>query len=159
LGNNLVELFWSEIDFEFTWWRFRYLADPKIAEAAAIAAAQADLLIFAAGGDSEPPSELVEWVDRWMSLRSGESGLLVPLVHPPTMETMEQSPLRHLLEKIAEDTGLECLAPEELANRPLLPGPVERLQRRATQVTGLLSNILKNTGQPPAPPGHWGINE
>ena len=39
LSHHLVDHFWHELDFAFSWWRFRYLADPVVAETASVAAA------------------------------------------------------------------------------------------------------------------------
>ncbi len=168
LSHDLVEKFWTDIDFDFSWWRFRYLGDPTIAEQAAEAACEADILIFSAGADSQVPSELRIWLDRWLHHLGDNSPVLVPLVDPATVETLSNSPLVALLQDAAGNLGLECLLPTQLRDSFLPPQlrdsylfsePMVGLQNRARQVTQVLDDILNTLGRPPTPPPHWGINE
>lgn len=159
LGHHLALQLTGDLEFEFSWWRFRYLGDPQIADAAAEAASDADILIFSARADSEVPEELREFIDLWLHHRGDGAPVLVPLVEPATAEAIAASPLARLLQDTARNLGMECLLPDQLRESYLFSEPMFGLQNRAHQVTNVLDNILHNAGRPPAPPLHWGINE
>ncbi len=44
--DRLVQKFWRDVEFDFTWWRFDFLRDGEIAIAAANAATQSDLILL-----------------------------------------------------------------------------------------------------------------
>src|SRR5215469_18601593 len=45
LCDSLSRKFQDDLEFEFTWWGFKYLSDPEIAQQASRAAAEADLIV------------------------------------------------------------------------------------------------------------------
>jgi hypothetical protein len=157
LCHHLVRGFWAEIGFEFSWWRFRYLQDADIAQAAAEAAAEADLLLFAASGHDLVPEELRNWVELWIPRRRPQEGVILMLAadDPPP----GASAVHGFLTNVARRAGMDCLphASEDLS----FPAPegVRRIENRAMQGSRVLDDILRHWGSPPGLPTHWGINE
>jgi hypothetical protein len=74
--DTLSQTFVGDLDFDVSWWRFNYLADPLIAGAAAQAAATADLILVILGGDSIP-GEVKAWFEQSLSRRESKEGALV----------------------------------------------------------------------------------
>jgi hypothetical protein len=155
LSHHLVQRFWKEIDFSFSWWRFRYLSDPQLSEEAAEAASRCDVLVFAALADGSPASEVQEWFTLWDSRRSGQPGVLVPLLHPDDPETLSASSWMVELEELAGRTALDCLLPYRLLESPLFDPSSRRLQHRCRHVGGLLGDILRHPGHLPGTQGSW----
>src|SRR5208282_1481892 len=80
LCDSLARKFKDDLEFQFDWWRFKYLADPEIAMEAAQSAAQADLILLSAQSP-ELPVEVQKWFERWLPNRAAADGALV-LVRP-----------------------------------------------------------------------------
>jgi hypothetical protein len=74
--DTLSQTFSGDLEFDVSWWRFNYLADPLIAGAAAQAAATADLILVILGSESIP-GEVKAWFERWLSRRESMEGALV----------------------------------------------------------------------------------
>ena len=70
--------FMGDLDFEFSWWRFDYLANPEIAAQAACAALRADLILvcFAPETSGLPPG-IKGWLEAWLARRADEGALAV----------------------------------------------------------------------------------
>ena len=79
LCDALVRKFTPELDFEFTWWRFKFLSDAHIAHQAAQAALQADLILVSIHRAEDLPLEIKAWFERWLSDRHPSEGALVVL--------------------------------------------------------------------------------
>jgi hypothetical protein len=159
LSHRLVRDFWREIDFSFSWWRFKYLRDPVIASAASDAATKADIVVFSYHVANELPIEATDWLDRWTSARSRPAGIVVPLVESVPVPEIEASSALVCLQDAARRAGMECLTPGQM-RYPFSPlGSVEYIHDRANQTTRVLDDIMKNMGTLPTPPTHWGINE
>lgn len=159
LCHHLADRFWEEVDFEFSWWRFRYLEDPEIADAAGCAARAADIIVVAAPVMSEPPAQMLDWFNFWAPLRTNPNGVLLPLLAPANPEEMSLSPWISLLDELSRQTGLECLLPSQMRESAQFASPTRPLQQRAQHVSGVLNHILNTLGGPPPPPHHWGLNE
>lgn len=159
LCHHLSQGFHTEIEFAFTWWRFRYLEDPDIAQAAAQAAAQADILLFSASGHHELPEEVRSWSELWIPMRAGREGVLLVLTEDTDDSELSASPLFQSLRNLARRASMDCLP--RMTDDPWvtpLPG-IRSIQNRAAQGTRILDDILRRVPPSPAPPTHWGINE
>jgi hypothetical protein len=159
LCHQLVRSFQAEIDFAFTWWRFRYLEDPDIAQAAAQAAAQADILLFSVTNRDDPPQEVRNWTELWVPRRSPGDGVLLVLTEDPEDGGLSASPLFMFLNNVARRASMDCLPrfSDEPWSTP--PDAIQSIQNRAAQGTRILDDILRRTPPIHAPPSHWGINE
>jgi hypothetical protein len=160
LCHHLVQGFKSEIDFVFNWWRFRYLEDPDIAQAAAQAAAQADIILFSTTNRDDPPEEVRNWTELWVPLRNPGEGVLLVLTEDTESDGLSASPLFRFLRNLARRAAMDCLprAADEPWSMPS-GGGMRDIQNRAAQGTRILDDILRRTPPAPAPPSHWGINE
>jgi hypothetical protein len=159
LCHHLVQGFRSEIEFAFTWWRFRYLQDPDIAQAAAQAAATADILLFSASNCSELPAEVRDWTELWVPMRTTGEGVLLVLSEEAEGIELAASPLYRFLRNLARRASMDCLPRTSDDSWTAPPVGVREIQNRAAQGTRVLDDILRRVPPRPAPPTHWGINE
>jgi hypothetical protein len=79
LCDHLTAKFGAELEFEFTWWGFRYLSEEEIAKQAAGAALTADLILVSVPHAEDLPLEVKAWFERWLSDREPAEGALVVL--------------------------------------------------------------------------------
>jgi hypothetical protein len=159
LCHHLVREFWAEIDFKFNWWRFRYLAEAGIAEAAAQAAADSDIIIVSARVADELPREVRDWFDSWTVSRESREAALVVLTDSRTESDLNRSPSIGFIRAVAERAGVDCLFPLLHSAPYVARDPARELYDRAHHVTEVLDEILHHLGPPPPSPSHWGINE
>ena len=54
----LMNNFWTEVEFEFHWWRTDFLADASLAAAAAAKASEASLIFLCSAGMNQPSATL-----------------------------------------------------------------------------------------------------
>ena len=93
LCNALAHRFSEELDFEFTWWRFKFLSEPEIARQAARAALEADLIVVSVHHEADLPLEVKAWFERWLSDQQPTEGALVVL-HAPQEPVVPDQYLR-----------------------------------------------------------------
>jgi hypothetical protein len=159
LSHRLVQTFWAQIEFEFSWWRFRFLVNAEIAEAAAVAAGRADIIIFSVEAAHVVPSNVTRWAEAWMRRSRISSGVFVPLIELNAASTpLLPWGLSRVIE-MARSAGLDCVWPDGIALPVADPSSLaqRRMQRRADETTRVLEGILHHRYTPP--PMHWGINE
>jgi hypothetical protein len=83
-------------------WKFELLGDLHLKELAGCSAAEADMLIIAATGNTELPAHVTQWIEQWAFRERNEAGALVAL-HSLEQDALEESsPLRTSLRRIAE---------------------------------------------------------
>jgi hypothetical protein len=118
LCDSLAWKFKGDLEFQFDWWRFKYLADPEIAMEAAQRAAQADLILLAAQSP-ELPVDVQRWFEGWLPNRQTGDGALV-LVQPSPNEAAPSLPLRSYLRSTAKRAHLDyfSLSQPDLFNQP-----------------------------------------
>lgn len=144
-----------EFDFDFSWWKFDYLRDAKVAKLGAAAAAQADMIIFSAHADGELPATVTSWIESWVSKRDDRPSALVALIG--TMEDPQKglTPAHFYLRNVAQRAKMDYLPHAMVPLSDAQYGSVESILRRAETTTPFLQEILNHT----APTTHWGINE
>jgi len=64
LSDALARKFKNDVEFQFDWCRFKYLADPEIARQAAQSATQADLILLAPKSP-DLPVYVQGWLEGW----------------------------------------------------------------------------------------------
>jgi hypothetical protein len=149
--NRLVQEFWTEIEFKFSWWRFDYLRDSLLAASAARAACKADLILVSAHSNRPFPGPLVQWIESWTSRRTG-NGALMGLFWANNGQADAASPKQIYLRQIARRAGMEFL--------PTLPRHLPMLalsrpfQNGSPDSPMFVDDYLT---RPPAPEG--GIND
>ena len=80
---RLVKSFYRDLEFDFTWWKFKYLVEPEIAYQAADAAAKADLILVSVRQTQSFPLEVMAWFERWLAARKSSEGALVSVHELP----------------------------------------------------------------------------
>src|SRR5258706_8991321 len=67
--DNLQHVFIRDMEFDFTWWRLKYLGDSEIARQAAQAAIDADLILLALRSVEDSSTQVIAWFEQWSWLR------------------------------------------------------------------------------------------
>lgn len=150
--DQLVGRFWTQCNFEVSWWQFGLLQESTSARAATMKAAESKLLIIASRAEGDFPAAMKAWLESWLHQRGAREGSLVGLIGTG-VEPEEDASSKHVyLRHLARRGGLNYLTdlPQELHH--FLPDSLDAFNERATQVTGVLETIL----QSPVPPRGMG---
>lgn len=142
LCNSLSWKFKDEMEFDFDWWRFKYLSDPAMGLQAAHNAAKADLILLAPR-EQELPKYVQGWFDGWLPSRTSGEGVLV-LVEPGDKEKPDRMSLGSYLKQTARRGNLDYLTLEP---------------PRKKKAFSLAQPELRDLLYPGGQPMHWGINE
>lgn len=155
LCDRLVTDFWSQVEFDFRWWRLDFLTDASLAQAAAADARAADILVFSSAVESELSPIVLRWFEDWLANRESAEGMLVDLsgmevLHEPLVQ-QKQARLREL----ARRAGLDYFnrLPASLRGVPFASW--QEVEARANEVSTVLDDILRRL----PPPSHFGLNE
>ena len=143
----------DEVQLKFSWWRFDFLGEPKLAEQAANAASQADMLLVSAHPGRGLPLTFTQWVETWLPKRGYRESVLVALIGSER-DSADDAATRYL-RTIATRARMDYLA------RPLLLSPAvsDDSRNTPTQRTETSMPVLEDMLKRPRPPSHWGINE
>lgn len=146
--DRLVERFWSNLEFDVSWWHYPLLSDPTAGNEALQRAATADVLVFAPQSDSPMTDAMQEWAESWVRLRGQREGVLVGLPPQPEGEPELPAKAHRYLRGLAHRTGMDYLTgvPQNLSR--WMPDETDFWSKRAEQVTQVLDDILR----PPPPP-------
>ena len=155
LCDHLMKEYWTEVEFEFGWWLFAGLGDPQKALAAARAAADADMIVFATHPEGDLPEPVKAWVEAWLAARGEREGALIGLVREADGTKSSASPKHAYLREIAHQAKLDFLSEMPLMVPGTIPNDTDTAARRASQVTSVLDEILHQS----RPPSHYGLNE
>lgn len=155
LCDHLVKNFWSDVEFDFHWWRTDFLDDPRMARTAAADATTADIFIFSSSPESGLSPMFLKWFEGWSRERDAREGMLLDLTDASAQASrMVQQKQSHLRE-IAKQAHLDY------CNR--IPSPFsgtmlnsrQNIEVRAHEVSSVLDDILHRL----PPPTHFGLNE
>ena len=148
LCDSLVRKFKDDLEFQFDWWRFKYLADPGMAMEAAQKAAQADLILLAPRSP-DLPGYVEGWFEGWLPNREASAGALV-LVQPVAQGAASSLSLPAYLRLTAKRAHLDYLRLSSSGSPVELPG-----KGAGHTSTNRYLNELADDDRPM----HWGINE
>jgi hypothetical protein len=147
--DHLMRRFWSEIEFDFNWWRFSFLQDEVLSQRAASHLEDADAIIVATAAAGELPESMQRWLERALAQRGERTGMFIALSGP------EENPFRPpgqrkdtFLRGLAQQAGMDYFteAPSTLPGR--LPDSLENFSHRAEEHTTIIENILKHAPPP-----------
>ena len=153
--DRLVRNFWTEVEFDFHWWRTDFLLDPLLAQTATLDAREADVIIFSSAGEAELSAAVLHWFDQWAEQRGNREGMLLDLTHGAVPVTLRSERKQNRLRELARRARLDYVPgiPAQLRGR--LPDSWQTAEARAVQVTSVLDEILNRI----PPPSHFGLNE
>ena len=114
LCTSLTRKFARDLEFAFSWWRFKYLDEPSIAREALQAANGADMILVAVEGMGDVPAPVKAWFESCLAERKEAGGALVTIRRPA--DDRKSSWRSNSLQAVAERARLDYL--------PLaVPGP------------------------------------
>ncbi len=133
------------------WWSFDMLETASEREAAAHAAAHADMIWCATNACEVLPASVTAWAEKWSARRDETDGALVALLRCPVGYAVEQSPPRVCLCRFAQAAGLEFFAQRFACD---CDGPA-----RTPSPFALLNGWFPLPSEPERGYRHWGLNE
>jgi hypothetical protein len=145
LCDSLSQKFQDDLEFEFTWWGFKYLSDAEIAQQASRAAAEADLIVVCVHCSGLFPSEVQQWFEAWPSERQLPEGALVVVEVSGKMEDPSAT----------QNQPLKSVA--QLANLDYLTFP--SAPTTTTSTSNADSAAIENKFEERYHSSGWGINE
>jgi len=151
----LMQELWSEVEFDFHWWRADFLEHAVMAQAAAEQAADADFLIVCSNPEKGISQNLKEWFESWIEARHGRDGALLDLTQSNLTTTATMQTTETFLRAVARRAMLDYFTTAQQTVTGTLPSSYEEVQHRASQVSSVLDEILH---QPPRPPS-FGLND
>ena len=153
--DRLVQKFWADVEFDFSWWRFDFLLDSALAGDAVRLAARSELILLAAHAGRELPPPVKNWIESWLPIREQGFGVLVAMIGTEADRLRGLSPIHVYLREAAQRANMDYLP--QVIDAPLgkLDTSIETITKRAEKVTSLLDDILHR----PPTPLRWGINE
>src|SRR4051794_19309588 len=134
----LVERFWSQHEFELSWWSFAQLDESSGFKEASEKAVRTNLIVFAMSPEGQFPNTAQRWIDSWLVQRGEREGAIVGLLDPAPRTAEKYVYLRNL----AHRSGMDYLTqvPEEI-HHPI-PDSLDSYHERAHRVTNVLDAIL-----------------
>lgn len=154
LSSRLAFKFMSDVDLDFSWWKFQFLVDGVIAGLAAQSAAQADMILFSLTTMSDLPSEVKACNELWLDQRQDKHGLLVALIGKDDSIKQRPIPVHTYLADLARRAGMQFMSRWE-SQPPEGMEYLDMILRRANESSPVLDEMLSRAQQTT----HWGINE
>jgi hypothetical protein len=99
----------NEFDFECSWYGYDDLQHPRTAASAKAAAANADLILFSADVESEPPPAVKTWVESWIGTKAAQDAALAALLSGQNRRKRKSMPVWNYLSDIARRAGMSFL--------------------------------------------------
>jgi hypothetical protein len=146
--DQLVGRFWTQCNFEVSWWQFGLLAETTTARAASQKAVESRLVLVAARAEGEWSPIVKGWMEGWLYQRSAKEGSLIGLIGTGVESASDTFGKHVYLRHVARRAGLNYLTelPTELQH--FLPDSLDSFSERACQMSGVLDRILHQ----PIPP-------
>lgn len=151
----LMHKFWSEVEFDFHWWRADFLEQEALAQTAAEQAANADFLIVCSSPTHPLSPALKRWFESWIEIRHGRDGALLDLTESGLTEAGAPQTTGNFLRGIARRAMLDYFTTAQHTLMGTLPASYEEVDERASQRSSVLDEILNH---PPRPPS-FGLND
>ena len=104
--NRVIRELVDECDFSLELWNFQVLAFPEIGNAAAKAAARADIVILSMHRKAQLSVQTREWIERWSGLIGDDRSALVALLDQPGMSRGTVASTLDYLRKVADRKGI-----------------------------------------------------
>ena len=145
LVDGLVAEFGNDFMVHRDLWRFDILALPGVREETSTSAAQANLVVVAADGDTDLPVPVKTWLERWSAESIPGTAALAAVLRTSPSPAQGQSPAHRFLQATARQAGQEFFA-HDFAAPSVAPGlSFEQIQQRANQSSSLLLGIMERS--------------
>jgi hypothetical protein len=96
-----------ETDFNTRLWRLDLLGQPLLAEQAAIEAAAADVIILSLHGRGDLPTDVRNWLNRWLDHKEDRPYALAASLDAEPTEARDRNPLVDDLRQFAASAGVD----------------------------------------------------
>ena len=116
---RLANRFSAEFEFECVWFEFVELQILHHAKRAAAVAQEADLILFSANVDSDPPEAVKSWVDGWLAQKQGQNTALAALLNQGNRIARPAPLFLNYLRAVADKAGMCFIS--QLTARPVRP--------------------------------------
>jgi hypothetical protein len=146
--DHLLDQHWLEADLEFDRWPFDALQEEANATAVLHAAAEASIVVIAAGTEGCFDEAFCGWAERWVARRAGREGALVGLLTSGSGTSHIGCERDVALHHLALRAGVDYLSQLPEGHAGGIPEETEWCSDRASTVTGTLSEILERELQP-----------
>lgn len=151
----LMQQLWSEVEFDFHWWRADFLEHAAMAQTAAEQAVDADFLIVCSNSENLMSPALKTWFESWIEDRHGRDGALLDLTESELTTTATAHSMETFLRSVARRAMLDYFATTPQTVTGTLPSTFEEAERRASQMSSVLDEILNQHPRPPS----FGLND
>ena len=95
--------------FQARLWRLDLLAEPLLAEQAALEAAAADIIILSLHGRTELRAEVRNWLSRWLEHKEHRPYAIAALLDAKTGSSRSDNTVLAYLKEVARDAGADLL--------------------------------------------------
>jgi len=148
----LARRYWSEYDFDLSWWTLAQLKEKAFDTEITAKAAAANVIIFALRPQGDLSVELKSWIEAWLSRRGEREGVLVGLNDPGAGLSGTMSDKFVFLRNAAHRYGMDYLTevPQNMARS--FPDSFESYTKRAESISSVLEEILHRQLPPPLLP-------
>jgi len=143
--DHLMRQFWSDIEFDFDWWRVGFLEDAILAHQAGSHMADADVLILAMHGAGELPATLTNCLEVGMAERGVRQRAFIALFDDELKRTPAVIRNDLYLRSLAQRHGMEYLTEAPAVLPGALPDSLDVFSERAEEHTSIMENILRQT--------------
>jgi hypothetical protein len=146
LYDDLCRQLETECKLNQSMWKFDVLTIPRLGEAAAEEAAEANMVIVSMHGDDDLPAKVKAWMETWIREKTTSGGALVLLCDESEKESQADA-VQDYLRRVADRSGLSFFAD---------PVRLPKLGRSPDEVAPQVWSASSNHAPPTR---HWGINE
>jgi len=126
-------------------WRIELLADPLLAEQAALEAAAADVIILSVHGRRGLPDEVRKWLSGWLAHKEPRPYALGVLLDSREMSQGSENPVVASMQRVAADAGADLFYGFAEASGSELDATMEDINHRAHSSSTVLEDMLKRT--------------
>jgi hypothetical protein len=136
----------SGVKLACSWWSFELLKYPALAEAAACAALDADVIVYSIRTLTDVPAAVKAWADKWVKMQRGKEGAFVVLTEATESQPDLRAPALLYLQNVASKADMTFFLRIFQSSNEDSSFNHETLSTRANAKTGLLEEILSHHG-------------
>ena len=146
LSDHLVPQFWEDFEFEISWWKVNFMANPLFHEAIIKELKGADIVVFSLAPDFQMTHETKESMEFLMGFHINSQGLLVMALSKNYGPVNQYVDIHNFLESLAKRNRLDFLSEWQF-------------EMENDQTDKASKQIGMPDAMPPTEGQHWGINE